>query len=321
MAEPLHDRARADAVPVAPGSADPAPPEPAPRTAQFDPASFDPASSGTGQPESGRPESGRPESRQPESGRSESRQPESRQPESGQPESGQPESGQSEPERSESRQLESGRSESRQPESEQPDASRPEASRPDPGLASAPPRRTAGTRSRAGNAMARTRAGLLEGALRAVARQGTRRTTMNDIAASAGVAKATLYNHFRAKDDVWSALVEAELTGLAAECAGLPLTEALVRAATRISQHAAVRRIAQSEPAVLSALLVEDPGGHGWRLARDAVRGQLAAAGVGGEDVVLRWLASHLATPAGPDAIRAAAECLTRGLPSGADAT
>jgi AcrR family transcriptional regulator len=188
---------------------------------------------------------------------------------------------------------------------------------PDPGLASAPPRRLAGSRSRAGNAMARTRAGLLEGALRAVATRGTRRTTMNDIAASAGVAKATLYNHFRTKEDVWSALVEAELSGLAADCAALPLTDALVLAATRISQHPALRRIAQAEPAVLAALLVADRAGPGWRLARDVVHRQLASAGVCGADVVLRWLASHLATPADPDAIRAGAECLTRGLPAG----
>ena len=197
----------------------------------------------------------------------------------------------------------------------------PPAPPPDRGLASAPPRRVAGTRSRAGNAMARTRAGVLEGALRAVARQGTRHTTMNDIAASAGVAKATLYNHFRTKDDVWSALVEAELTRLAADCADLPLADALARAATRISQHAALRRIAQTEPAVLAGLLVGDPAGPGWRLARDAVRRTLDAAGVTGDDLVLRWLASHLAAPAEPDAIRSAAECLARGLPSGAEPT
>jgi AcrR family transcriptional regulator len=170
--------------------------------------------------------------------------------------------------------------------------------------------------------MARTRAGLLEGALRAVASRGTRRTTMNDIAASAGVAKATLYNHFRTKEDVWSALVEAELSGLAADCAALPLADALVLAATRISQHPALRRIAQAEPAVLATLLVADPAGPGWRLARDAVHRQLASAGVCGPDVygadvVLRWLASHLAVPADPDAIRAGAESLTRGLPAG----
>ena len=169
--------------------------------------------------------------------------------------------------------------------------------------------------------MARTRAGLLDGALRAVASQGTRRTTMNDIAASAGVAKATLYNHFRTKDDVWSALVEAELTRLAAECAELPLPEALATAASRISQHAALRRVARTEPAVLAGLLVEDPAGPLWHQAREAVRRQLAAAGVAGDDLVLRWLASHLAAPAEPDAARAAAESLARGLPPAARPT
>src|SRR5262249_14979758 len=151
-----------------------------------------------------------------------------------------------------------------------PDAAPAGAGPPDGGppsaLASALPRRAAGSRSRAGNAMARTRAGLLEGALRAVARQGTRRTTMNDIAAAAGVAKATLYNHFRTKDDVWAALLEAELAQLAADCAELPLRDALVLAATRISQHPGLRRVAQTEPAVLARLLVADPAGPGWRL-------------------------------------------------------
>ena len=97
--------------------------------------------------------------------------------------------------------------------------------------ASAPPRRVGGTRSRAGNAMARTRAGLLDGARRAVAAQGCRQTTMNDIAACSGVAKATLYNHFRTKDDVWSALVEAEVREVAAECAEAAWVAASVSAA------------------------------------------------------------------------------------------
>jgi len=49
---------------------------------------------------------------------------------------------------------------------------------------------------------------------------------MNDIAAQAGVAKATLYNHFRTKDDVWSALVEAEVRALAGRPGGLSRTAA-----------------------------------------------------------------------------------------------
>lgn len=183
-------------------------------------------------------------------------------------------------------------------------------------VASAPPQRSGGTRSRAGNAMARTRAGLLEGARRAVGTQGTRRTTMNDIAAQAGVAKATLYNHFRTKDDVWSALVEAEVRAVADECAELGLAEALGLAARRLSEHPALRQVAETEPVALAGLLARRPTAAGWQAAEETVRARLAADGLAGDDLVLRWLGSHLATPAPGPSIRTSAEALVRGLPA-----
>jgi AcrR family transcriptional regulator len=181
---------------------------------------------------------------------------------------------------------------------------------------SALPQRASGTRSRAGNAMARTRGGLLDGALRAVAKHGTRRTTMHDIAMLAGVAKATLYNHFRTKDDVWSALVEAEVRSIAAECAELSLVDGLTHAALRLSGHQALRHVAETEPAALAGLLMRRPQAAGWRAAEAAVGERLAADGRSGADLVLRWLSSYLATPGQPDAVRAAADALLRGLPA-----
>lgn len=65
--------------------------------------------------------------------------------------------------------------------------------------------------------MARTRAGVLAAAVGVVAERGTRRASMADLAEAAGVAKGTLYNHFRTKDDVWAALVEAEAHALIQE--------------------------------------------------------------------------------------------------------
>lgn len=188
-------------------------------------------------------------------------------------------------------------------------------------VASAAPQRSGGTRSRAGNAMGRTRAGLLDGARRAVGAQGTRRTTMNDIAAQAGVAKATLYNHFRTKDDVWSALVEAEVRAVAGECSELPLVDALAHAARRLSEHPALRQVADTEPVVLAGLLARRPTAAGWRAAEESVRARLAADGLAGDDLVLRWLGSHLATPAPGPSIRTAAEALVRGLPADPAAT
>lgn len=190
---------------------------------------------------------------------------------------------------------------------------------PSTALASALPRREAGTRSRGGNAMARTRAGLLDGALRAVARDGVRHTTMNDIAAEAGIAKATLYNHFRTKDDVLAALVEAQVRIIAAECRPMPLVDALEHAASRVCEHPALRRVARTEPRVVAAMLASGPRSAGWQSAAEELRGHLGDLGgreADAVDLVLRWLVTFVARPARPGAVRAAAELLARILSS-----
>ncbi|MDP9239478.1 MAG: TetR/AcrR family transcriptional regulator [Actinomycetota bacterium] len=165
--------------------------------------------------------------------------------------------------------------------------------------------------------MPRTRAGLLDGALRAVLKQGPRRTTMTDVAAFAGVAKATLYNHFRTKDDVFAALVELEVEAIAAECRGRSLDAALVHAAWRLSTHPGVRRVAADDPAAL-ARLVTGGDGPGWQAARRAVRAALEPARLAGDDLVLRWLSSHLATPGSDESVREGAAALLAGLDSSA---
>ena len=168
---------------------------------------------------------------------------------------------------------------------------------------SAAPVREAGVHSRAGNAMQRTRAALLDGAVRAVEKHGARRATMADIATLAGVAKGTLYNHFRTKEAVYSATVEAALRSLAEECravAAEDLGEALGLAADRIGGHPALRRIAADEPGVLAGLLAVGDDGV-WATARSAVADVLVAADVSAEpatvDLVVRWLVSFVATP------------------------
>jgi AcrR family transcriptional regulator len=168
---------------------------------------------------------------------------------------------------------------------------------------SAAPRRAPGVRSRAGNAMERTRSAVLDGAARAVEKHGARRATMGDIAVLAGIAKGTLYNHFRAKDAVYAAAVEAAVRSLAEECALVArddLAEALALAAERIGGHPALRRLATDELAAIAAFVTPDDGPT-WRLARDGVRAVLDAAGrvsdAAAVDVVLRWLISFVAFP------------------------
>jgi AcrR family transcriptional regulator len=187
-----------------------------------------------------------------------------------------------------------------------------------PAIASAAPVRVTGTRSRAGNAMNRTRAALLDGARRAVLVSGTK-ITMAQVAAAAGVAKATLYNHFRTREAVLSALLVHEVTALVEEFAEAPVPDALAGAANAISRHPVVRALARVEPATLAAVGAIDPSAEGWRIAGDGVRAALAGDSRGGSDCVLRWLASYLLSPAGPASIAADLAIVLAGLPDAPD--
>jgi AcrR family transcriptional regulator len=170
-----------------------------------------------------------------------------------------------------------------------------------PHYASAAPIHERGLHSRAGNAMARTRAAVLDGAARAVEKHGARKATMADIASLAGIAKGTLYNHFRAKEAVYAAALDAGIRGLAAECTSAArddLVDALSIAAERIGGHPALRRIATDEPTVLAALMTPTDMPL-WGLARSSVRDVLVAAGVATSaasiDLVVRWLTTFVA--------------------------
>jgi AcrR family transcriptional regulator len=183
-----------------------------------------------------------------------------------------------------------------------------------PLAASAAPIRQKGTHTRAGNAMNRTRAALLAGAARAVEVSGTK-ITMAQVAAAAGVAKATLYNHFRTREAVLAALLDHEVDTIIAEQAGKPLGDALVDAATALATNPVRRGLARVEPSLLAALGRIDDSVDAWRRARTAVSAALTAAGREGTDTVLRWLASYLLTEAAPESIARDVAVLLAGLP------
>ena len=152
--------------------------------------------------------------------------------------------------------------------------------------------------------MLRTRSAILDAAAATVQEHGVRRTTMAQVAVAGGIAKATLYNHFRTKDDVLAALVDAQVSALGEQCAAVSaergLVEALEHAAAGLAGNAPLRRVAADEADLLLPLLV--PGdGRSWCDARAAVDAVLAAAGCAFPDsteLVLRWLGSQLLWPA-----------------------
>jgi AcrR family transcriptional regulator len=194
-----------------------------------------------------------------------------------------------------------------------------------PHYASAAPIHERGLHSRAGNAMARTRSAVLDGAARAVEKYGSRKATMADIASLAGIAKGTLYNHFRAKEAVYAAALDAGMRALALECAAAArddLADALTLAAERIGGNPALRRVAADEPAVLASLVTPTDMPL-WGLARSSVRDVLVAAGVATSassiDLVVRWLTSFIASTDADAGAQAA--LLAAALQPGAPAT
>ena len=204
------------------------------------------------------------------------------------------------------------------------------------------PLRQRGTRTRSGNAMERTRTAILAAALRCLEADGVRKTTMGDVSVATGIAKATLYNHFRTKPDLLAALVDDQVAMLAAACTALAsvgqtsvgqtsvgqaaeaggggrLDAALIHAGRTIADSAALRRLAAEEPALLLPLLVPGPG-RAWLQSRAAVGDVLLAAGLPAAaqavEAVLRWLVGQLLWPMEPALLAPSAALLSAGVRS-----
>jgi AcrR family transcriptional regulator len=163
--------------------------------------------------------------------------------------------------------------------------------------------------------MGRTRQALLRGAAAAVAAHGTR-VTMAEVATAAGVAKATLYNHLRTREEVLQAVLANEVLRVCAQTRDLTVAEALTAAGCAISAHPIRRSLARSEPDVLARLARIAPQVDGWRVAEVEVTRRLHAVGRRGTETVLRLLSSYITTPADPASIRADVDALLNGLPS-----
>jgi AcrR family transcriptional regulator len=190
------------------------------------------------------------------------------------------------------------------------------------------------TSSRAGNGMARSRHRILMGAARATARYGTRKTTMSDIAREAGVAKATLYNHFRTKQEVYDALVASEIEMLVGRFATIQapsgsaewVAAMTASAAEYVAEHPVVRRLAHSEPEKAAALAQPGTTGH-WRTVRREAMRRISVAQAAGSvdpdadplelaDILMRWILSHVLWPSPAETIRVSARVLVDGLRS-----
>jgi AcrR family transcriptional regulator len=109
---------------------------------------------------------------------------------------------------------------------------------------------------------------IIDGTLACLARHGTAKTTVDDVARQAGVSRATVYRVFPGgRDEILAAVVDTEMARLFSALgvrmgAALDLTEALVggivEASDRIRNHAALAYLVANEPEMVLGHLAFD---------------------------------------------------------------
>jgi AcrR family transcriptional regulator len=141
-----------------------------------------------------------------------------------------------------------------------------------------------------------TRQALLDGVRIVFAEVGVRNANMIEIADRSEVARATLYNHFRDKDELIAALIEDEIERMRNLIASAPdRREVLFLIANDISQNAALRKVLSLEPHLIAALaqISETPI---WNQARNILATSLKTSSIGVE-IALRWCISQFFAP------------------------
>jgi len=142
----------------------------------------------------------------------------------------------------------------------------------------------------------KSRVAILAGAKLVIAKVGNYQSNIADIAVSAQVAKATIYNQFADKAEMMESLVESEvirLTELA--LAASSRQEGLAILSNAISQDLALRKLVESDPSDI-ARLVTITNHPTWVLVHQGIA-KVFGADSAACGVILRWLIGQIASP------------------------
>jgi AcrR family transcriptional regulator len=141
----------------------------------------------------------------------------------------------------------------------------------------------------------RTEAAILEGTKDLISRKGISGLSMIEIADHSEVSRATLYNHYRDKDAVLSALVASEVQRLAelAKKAGTP-ADALESLSQSISTDPALAAMRIYDADVLVAAMTNTASEHYITIAQIIFGATESKAGTG---IAMRWLLGQVMQP------------------------
>jgi AcrR family transcriptional regulator len=154
----------------------------------------------------------------------------------------------------------------------------------------------------------RTEGAILEGTKTLIAKFGLANISMIEIADASEVSRATLYNHYRDKNAVTTALITAEVEYMIdiANNAGTP-ADALEKLSLYISDDPALAAMRTHDKAVLTELLSHAEHSLYLEIARCLFTATKSAAGTG---IAMRWLMGQVMQPLTPAQSREQAELL-----------
>ena len=159
----------------------------------------------------------------------------------------------------------------------------------------------------------RTRTALIDGARIVLSEVGVREANMITIADRSRVARATLYNHFRDKEEILHALLDSEIARMSELAKSAShRTEVLYLLSRDIFDNSALRKVAELEPHLI-ARMVTISESEKWSEVRKTLQAVLYCSRESGE-LVLRWLLSQFFSPIPESARRAAVEKIESSL-------
>lgn len=142
----------------------------------------------------------------------------------------------------------------------------------------------------------RTRSAIMDAARALLSESGISGTNMIEIADRAQVSRASLYNHFRDKGEVFVALVETELERISTlALVAQSRAEALYLISREISEHQGLQKALKTDGDIMANVL--SASDHKIWVEIYSQLAKIFATDVVGVGLVLRWLMGQVTAP------------------------
>jgi AcrR family transcriptional regulator len=159
----------------------------------------------------------------------------------------------------------------------------------------------------------KTRTALVTTALALIAEKGLSQTNMIEIADRARVSRASLYNHFRDKNEVFLAVVELEIERIFALAMREREVSARLQIISReISSHKSIATALSKDPSVIATLL-ERHEGELWSKIYQGLAAATSSDSMG-TALVLRWIIGQVFIPLSKEHSIAQSDRLARAI-------